>query len=137
MEFGFEGLEVYQKSLHLYRTLGEERSPDNRCDSIRNLLRGVLELSQGIVMGATCWNREMKVRFWLNSLDRCRSLVPLLEGAVFDGAMEKTERERARGDIETLCRMLASLVRKTRENGQAKGDEGAPQGDARPASSAA
>jgi hypothetical protein len=123
MEFGFEGLDVYQKSLHLYQSLGGERAPAERCDSLRDLLRGVLELSQGIVMGASCWNREMKVRFWLNSLDRCRSLVPLLEGVVLDGAMEKAEREKARVEIETLCRMLASLVKRTRENGAARDEE--------------
>ncbi len=131
MTFPFETLEVYQKAMDLYRSLppgggGWEGPAD--------LKKGVISLCQAIICAAGRWNMEQRARDFGHVLDRARGLVPLVEGAAADGGLASPARERFRGEIEALCRMISALIRRTREladkDGQPEGGGSAAGGPA-------
>lgn len=114
MQFQFETLDVYQKTLDLYRGLSGNEA-GNEHQSARWLKRSIIELCQSMITGASCWSREHKVRYFQNSLDKARCLVPLVDGAAADGVLSAEKREALREEIENICKMLSSLTRWTRD----------------------
>lgn len=114
LEFDFENLEVYQRSLDFAdglfalsetfpaavdRTLGDQ------------LRRAGLSIANNLAEGSNKVTAKGRMQFYGYALDSARECVPMLSLCVRRGLLTDQEHAALREACLTICRMLRGLIR--------------------------
>jgi four helix bundle protein len=116
MPFLFEKLEVYQKALTLAERVSglTEHFPRGNGYLADQLCRASLSISLNLAEGNGRWTAADRRNFFAIARGSVHECVPLVELSRRKGLIDEVTCGELKGEIETIAKMLAGLIARTK-----------------------
>jgi len=112
-EFGFEKLEVYQRSLEFSNKIFELTKDFHHTlqyslgDQFR---RAALSICNNIAEGSGKQTKNAKVQFYGYSMDSARECIPMISLSIKQKQITQKDYEKLRRECKEICNMLGGLI---------------------------